>query len=473
MKIKYSLFALLLISTICYGQQDKVKGKLSSKDTADLTILKIAPANFPDVSVLFKAETRKGEPVWNLTKEKMNVRENEQSCKVVLLEPVTKNKPINLGIVIDHSGSMAYDASLFSEDGMPLFYVDDKMKPIYPIGYLPPIEHAKNAVKKFVKSFNIQKDFISVLGFSEKVDIKLPLTQNLNKINSTVNKMQADSSTALYDAMREGLLEIRKENGLNVLVVLTDGYDNSSSSKWNQVIKDAQNDDTPIYIIGLGDVNKDTLNLIAHETHGHFYYTETSNSLDAIYAKISKQLQAYYNLNYTSSNFSSVDTSREIELSFDIPSIFLNTDPYQLELPEEVIERLKKQEELDRQQQEKLNAENVEAETQQTYLLYGGIVILSLLVTGSILYKYKRKKSDNPSIVRVFPNPSNGIINIETTNNNGSIQIFNLSGQLQKTIPIQDIQTQINLMDLTNGNYFAQLSCDGIQSKGVQFIISK
>ena len=254
MKIKNSLFALLLISTICYGQQDKVKGKLSSKDTADLTILKIAPANFPDVSVLFKAETRKGEPVWNLTKEKMNVRENEQSCKVVLLEPVTKNKPINLGIVIDHSGSMAFDASLFTKDGMPLFYVDSAGNPIYPDGYIPPIEHAKNAVKKFVKSFNIQKDFISVLGFSEKVDIKLKLSQNLIKINSTVNKMKADSSTALYDAMREGLSEIRKEDGLNVLVVLTDGNDNSSSSKWFQVIKDAQNDDTPIYIIGLGDV---------------------------------------------------------------------------------------------------------------------------------------------------------------------------------------------------------------------------
>jgi Ca-activated chloride channel family protein len=476
MKIMNKLFVLILVSTVCYGQQDKVKGKLSSKDNADLTILKIAPANFPDVSVLFKAETRKGEPVWNLTKEKMNVLENEQACKVVLLEPVTQNKPINLGIVIDHSGSMAFDASIFSEDGRPLFNVNDAGDPIYPDGYLPPIEHAKNAVKKFVKSFNMQKDFISVLGFSEKVDIKLPLTQNLKKINSTVDKMKADSRTALYDAMRAGLTQIRNKDGLNVLVVLTDGNDNSSRSKWNKVIKDAKKDETPIYIIGLGDVNKDTLNLIAQETNGHFYYTETSNSLDAIYAKISKQLQAYYNLNYTSTNFSSADTSREVELSFDIPSIFLHTEPSQFDLPVEVIDRLKKQEEFAQQQQQQqvnTTVDKVETESQQTYLLYGGIVILSLLVTGSIVYKFNRKKQDTPSIVRVFPNPSNGIVNIETSSNNGSIQIFNLNGQLQKTIPIQDIQTQIDLMDLTNGNYFAQHSNDGMQSKAVQFIISK
>jgi ABC-type uncharacterized transport system permease subunit len=218
------------------------------------------------------------------------------------------------------------------------------------------------------------------------------------------------------------------------------------------------------------------LNLIAEETHGHFYYTETSNSLDAIYAEISKQLQAFYNLNYTSNNFSSIDTIREVELSFDIPSIYLNTEPSQFDLPVEVIDRLKKQEELAQQQQQvntNTTADKVETESQQTYLLYGGIVILSLLVTGSIVYKFKRKKQETPSIVRVFPNPSNGIVNIETTINTGSIQIFNLNGQLEKTIPIQDIQTQIDLMDLTNGNYFAQHSNDGMQSKVVQFIITK
>jgi hypothetical protein len=143
----------------------------------------------------------------------------------------------------------------------------------------------------------------------------------------------------------------------------------------------------------------------------------------------------------------------------------------------EVIDRLKKQEEFaqQQQQQQKVNTtvDKVETESQQTYLLYGGIVILSLLVTGSIVYKFNRKKQDTPSIVRVFPNPSNGIVNIETSSNNGSIQIFNLNGQLQKTIPIQDIQTQIDLMDLTNGNYFAQHSNDGMQSKAVQFIITK
>ena len=42
-----------------------------------------------------------------------------------------------------------------------------------------------------------------------------------------------------------------------------------------------------------------------------------------------------------------------------------------------------------------------------------------------------------------------------------------------KTISIVDVQTQIDLMDLSNGNYFAQLSCNGTQSKSVQFIISK
>ncbi|MBO9203244.1 MULTISPECIES: hypothetical protein [Niastella] len=48
---------------------------------------------------VFKAETRKGEPVWNLTKEKMAVKENIQLCQVVSLAQISKYKPINLGII--------------------------------------------------------------------------------------------------------------------------------------------------------------------------------------------------------------------------------------------------------------------------------------------------------------------------------------------------------------------------------------
>src|SRR5688572_5608840 len=100
MKNIIALFLATTFSLVVVGQTQIVKGNLSTVDTADLTILNIYPDSFPNVSVVFKAETRKGEPVWNLTVEKMIVKENAQNCDVISLEQISKYKPINLGIVI-------------------------------------------------------------------------------------------------------------------------------------------------------------------------------------------------------------------------------------------------------------------------------------------------------------------------------------------------------------------------------------
>ena len=73
---KSLLLILVLAFSTSLAQNYKVKGGLSSIDTADLTILSIFPDSFPNVSVVFRAERRTGEPVWGLTKEKMKVKEN-------------------------------------------------------------------------------------------------------------------------------------------------------------------------------------------------------------------------------------------------------------------------------------------------------------------------------------------------------------------------------------------------------------
>ncbi len=327
--IAFCFISLLLFSAsaLC-SQPQQVKGKLSTiKDTADLTILNIYPDSFPNVSVVFKAETRKGEPVWNLTKDKMNVLENNQSCRVVSIEQISKNKPINLGIVIDHSGSMEFDNSqLYDKNGTPLFQMDSSYRLYVPKSYIPPIEKAKAAVKTFVSSFNIQKDSISIISFGDKVDCQLALTQDVKAINSLIDTLHADGSTALYDAMLQSLTLINQSSGIKVLVVLTDGQDNSSKNKWSDVIKTANQNEIPVYIIGLGDVNVDTLKMIANATKGQFYFTPSSKSLDTIYAKISKKVQAFYNLIYSSTNFSTADTARQIELSFDTDSLYLITN---------------------------------------------------------------------------------------------------------------------------------------------------
>lgn len=456
MKKPITVCIATIFSLMAYGQTEQVKGNLSTTDTADLTILNIYPDSFPNVSVVFKAETRKGEPVWNLTKEKMKVTENSQNCDVISVEQISKNKPINLGIVIDHSGSMMEDIyQLFDEDGNPLFSFDENYDLVLPEGYTSPIDNAKKAVKTFVTSFDSTKDFISVIGFSATVDRKLPLSQNIGEINAIVDSMQADFSTALYDAMNTGIDEIKHSDGVKVLVVLTDGQDNSSISKWNDVVDKAIVEDIPIYIIGLGNVNKDTLNLIAESTKGQFYFTRSSSSLDTVYAAISKQVQAFYNLVYSSPNFSSADSTRQVELSFDIDQVFLVTNPATLNLPSEVVAFIEKK------------------EKQKEYLLYGGTATAMLIATGALLFYYRRKRKARPAIKKLFPNPSNGTIHLEFVGGVGQLQIISMNGQVAKTFDLNGSESQFDISDLQNGNYTAVIYSEGQQSNGMKFILQR
>jgi len=388
----------------------------------------------------------------------MMVKENSQKCEVISLEQISKNKPINLGIVIDHSGSMMMDQSqLFDQNGNPLFYFDGYSLPVFPEGYTSPIDNAKSAVKTFVSTFNDKKDFISVIGFSSIVDKKLALTQNISKINSFVDSMQADYSTALYDAMISGIDEIKKADGVKVLVVLTDGQDNSSKSNWNEVIEKANKENIPIYIVGLGDVNTSTLSLITKSTQGQFYLVQSSSSLNKVYAEISKKVQAFYSLVYSSSNFSSADSSRQVELSFDIDSIYLLTSPSTQNFPAELIDFIAKK------------------ESEKRNVMYGGMVLAAILTSGTLLFYYQRRKrnKNKPYIKNIFPNPTDEILNIEYEGDATELHIINTSGMVAKTFEITGSETHFNLTDLQNGNYIAILQSEGVRSNQVKFILQR
>lgn len=462
MKPSLLLLAWFLACFACFAQTDKVSGELSTTDTAELSILNIYPDSFPGVSIVFRAETRSGEPVWDLTKEKMIVKENTASCEVISLEPVSRNKPINIGIVLDHSQSMQIDMlQLYdSTRGLMLGTYDDHGNLIYPSWHIPPIDRAKSSVKNFVSSFNAQKDYISIVGFSTRVDTPLTLTRDTAAINAKVEAMEADSATALYDGMLAGIEEIKNGDGVNVLVVLTDGQDNMSKSSWNDVVTRANEYQIPVYIIGLGNVQKETLQQIADLTNGQFYFTKSSASLNNMYELISKQVQAFYNLVYRSSNFAAADSLRTIELSFDIDSIYLLTKPAILRLPHEVVEFMEKK------------------EKEKEYMLAGGIAAAVLAGAGTLLIFFRRKRKPGeksaPVIQKLFPNPARGVINAEHTALNGQLQIFNTTGQLVKTFDVQGVTRQFDVSDVIPGTYLATILTDeGARSNAVRFMVKR
>ena len=372
-KLKITLLYLLLFQMLtAFAQVDKVETNVSITDTADISILAVFPDSFPNISVLFRAETRKNKPIWDLDKSKMQVLENGEDCDVISLEQVSKNKPINIGVVFDHSISMRHKAYSY-RNRKAIMRRSISSSESLSIDSLIAIENAKNAVNEFVSSFNSNKDYISLIGFSDVVDVRIPLSNDIENVKSTINSLSAEGSTALYDAMLESIKSVSGANGVKVLVVITDGNDNSSRFTWHKVVDEANKNDIPIFIIGLGDVNIDTLQAIAEQTKGQFYYTKDSKSLNGIYSLISKQVQSFYNLVYQSSNIAEADTNRRIELSFNIDSIYVTPNSTKIELPKEVV------------------AYMVKKEKERSYFVKGGIATVALISVGVLLLYYRRK----------------------------------------------------------------------------------
>ena len=113
---KYILLAILL-PVLTVGQEDKkIKGNITSKDV-NISILGVYQDDFPNVSVVFRAEKSNGNPVFGLKKKDMTVKENDENCQVISIQELSKQKPINVGIVLDHSGSMQFDERQINQLG--------------------------------------------------------------------------------------------------------------------------------------------------------------------------------------------------------------------------------------------------------------------------------------------------------------------------------------------------------------------
>ena len=116
--MKYFLLITSIIISICSKGQDNsinksIETEIQSKNEFDISIIKVFPQDFPNVSVVFQAKNQAGEPLWLLTKDDFKVKENTLKCEVLDVRNISENKPLNIALVFDHSGSMIENPFVF------------------------------------------------------------------------------------------------------------------------------------------------------------------------------------------------------------------------------------------------------------------------------------------------------------------------------------------------------------------------
>lgn len=73
---------------------------------------------------------------------------------------------------------------------------------------------------------------------------------------------------------------------------------------------------------------------------------------------------------------------------------------------------------------------------------------------------------DNQELIRIYPNPTNGKLNLRVNNYNGllNVEIFDLNGRkvLSKTLQHFSVEDELNISSLQSGMYLLKLTGEDV-----------
>jgi hypothetical protein len=447
--LKYKLSALgFCLALLSSGQNNPIEGQLKHAGTGRLSILQIYPDSIPQISVLFRAEKADGQPYFGISKSALIVEENDKTCQVRSLKPLSEGLPLTINLVIDHSSSMLFDMNEFIRLKINPYYLPtNKYGQItFPQNYISPLQRAKQSVNRFIENIDIKKDKVGLVGFGSSVDAPLEPTNNKTQLQKTLDDIQADSSTAFYDALMVALQNFKTDYSMKVIVALTDGSDNASVFNFDDVVNLSNEKNIPIYIIGLGNVLTDTLKKLAHSTDGQFFYAKSANLLDSTYQLIQNRIQAFYELTYTSSSLMASDSVRQIFIGFLAEDSSMIYDKQLLKLNPALQQRITE-----------IAEEQEQIRRQNNLLSLAGFLSVSMLGAGLIFFAFRPRKKKFKSVLHVFPNPADTQTNVQINPKDlpGQLSLISMQGNQILELPIANPDTLLDTGSWPSGSYTA------------------
>ncbi len=137
-----------------------------------------------------------------------------------------------------------------------------------------------------------------------------PRRPGSTNVQETSSPWIGQGGTALWDAVWCGVRELQRdrESIRKVMILVTDGWENSSRSDRDSAVRFAQSVGVLIYTIGfygtdgvasgLDGLNSPLLRRLSLETGGPFFDREDTDPLGPVFARIGEELRAHYVLGF-------------------------------------------------------------------------------------------------------------------------------------------------------------------------------
>jgi len=240
---------------------------------------------------------RNGKLITNLPQSAFKILENglEQQIKLFRREDI----PVSMGVIIDNSGSMR----------------DKRVK-------------VAAAALELVKASNPQ-DEIFIVNYNDDAYLDQSFTSDVKKLEEALTRFDTKGGTAMRDALSMSM-DYANEKGKKdkkVLVVITDGNDNTSTIGLEDLVRKSQQNGVLVYSIGILNEEearearraKRALHDLAVASGGLDYYPKDIEEIEKITPEVAREIRNQYTLAYTPTNSNLDGTFRKLAVTVNAP----------------------------------------------------------------------------------------------------------------------------------------------------------
>jgi len=250
-----------------------------------------------EVNLIFTVTDKHGHYIPNLRQSDFALLDDQKAPARVNAFRQQINLPLRVGIVIDASTSIRTRFKF----------------------------EQQSANEFLLQVLKAKSDRAFVMGFDVTPTVTQDWTNNLDALETGVNRLRPGGGTALRDAVytacRDKLLDVARgqEPVRKAIVLLSDGDDNQSRVYLDEAVKMCQRSETIIYAIstnwtpsrGKGD---QVLSQMAEATGGQVFFPPSVEEVSNSFHSIEEELRSQYALTYTPADFKYDGSFRPIYL---------------------------------------------------------------------------------------------------------------------------------------------------------------
>jgi Ca-activated chloride channel family protein len=250
-----------------------------------------------EVNLIFTVTDKHGHYIPNLKQSDFALLDDQKAPARVNAFRQQINLPLRVGIVIDASTSIRTRFKF----------------------------EQQSANEFLLQVLKAKSDRAFVMGFDVTPTVTQDWTNNLDALETGVNRLRPGGGTALRDAVytacRDKLLDVARgqEPVRKAIVLLSDGEDNQSRVYLDEAVKMCQRAETIVYAIstnwtpsrGKGD---EVLTQMAEATGGQVFFPPSVEEVSNSFHSIEEELRSQYALTYTPADFKYDGSFRPIYL---------------------------------------------------------------------------------------------------------------------------------------------------------------